>query len=113
MYNFIDNIEKVLDISSKYFQTVSISFYILYFGILSGVFYFNVTYLNAFKLLIHGFICLFLLIRFHPFREHSVTKHDARIIFASAVILMLNTGIIEYINTKIVENNLIAFYSNE
>jgi hypothetical protein len=113
MYNFIDNIENVLDITSKYFQPVSIFFYILYFGILSGIFYFNIDYLNTFKLLIHGFICLFLLVRFHPFREHSVTKHDARIIFASAVILILNTGIIEYINTNILENKLLAFHSIE
>lgn len=111
MYNFIESIENVLDLASKHFQKVSVIFYLLYFGILSGLIFFNVEYLNVFKLMIHGFICVFLLVRFHPFREHSITKYDARIIFASAVILLLNTGIVDYINAKIVEHNLISVYS--
>lgn len=109
MYNFIKSIENVLVLTSKHFQKVSIFFYLLYFGVLSGLLFFNIDYLNVFKILIHSFICIFLLVRFHPFREHFVNVYDARIIFASAIILLINTGIIEYVNSKMIEYDIIAF----
>ena len=96
--NLIKYIEQIFTGLGEHFQKVSIIFYLLYFGTLSGIIFFNMEYLNTFKILMHSFICLFLLIRFHPFREHTVSKYDARIIFASAVILLFNTGIIDIIN---------------
>lgn len=101
--NLIKYIEQIFTGLGKHFQKVSIIFYLLYFGTLSGIIFFNVEYLNTFKILMHTFICLFLLFRFHPFREHTVSKYDARIIFASAVILLLNTGIVESVNAKLIE----------
>ena len=101
--NLIKYIEQFFTGLGKHFQEVSVIFYLLYFGTLSGIIFFNADYLNAFKILMHSFICLFLLLRFHPFREHTVSKYDARIIFASAVILLLNTGIVEFINEKTLE----------
>ncbi len=109
---FIKSVDQVLDLTSKHFQKVSVFFYTLYFGVLSGLLFFNIDYLNAFKLLIHSFICIFLLVRFHPFREHFVNVYDARIIFASAIILLINTGIIEYINLKMIVYDIIAFDPN-
>lgn len=101
--NLINYIEQIFTGLGEHFQKVSIIFYLLYFGTLSGIIFFNADYLNTFKILMHTFICLFLLLRFHPFREHTVSKYDARIIFASAVILLLNTGIVEFINKKTLE----------
>lgn len=101
--NLIKYIEHILSGLGQHFQKVSIIFYLLYFGTLSGIIFFNADYLNTFKIIMHSFICLFLLLRFHPFREHTVSKYDARIIFASAVILLLNTGIVESINNKLTE----------
>lgn len=103
LINLIRYIELIFTRLGEHFQKASVIFYLLYFGTLSGIIFFNAEYLNTFKIIMHSFICLFLLLRFHPFREHTVSKYDARIIFASAVILMLNTGIVEFINTKITE----------
>lgn len=103
LVNLIKYIEQIFTGLGKHFQKASIIFYLLYFGTLSGIIFFNADYLNTFKILMHSFICLFLLLRFHPFREHTVSKYDARIIFASAIILLLNTGIVETVNIKLTE----------
>tara|TARA_B110000305_G_C18990194_1_gene425762 strand:- start:265 stop:612 length:348 start_codon:yes stop_codon:yes gene_type:complete len=43
------------------------------------------------------FVCLFLMLRYHPYREHKYYKHDAGIIFGSASFLLINLGITEYL----------------
>lgn len=45
------------------------------------------------------FVCVFLLIKFHPFREHTLKEGDSNIIFGSAFFLLFNLGIIQYMNT--------------
>jgi hypothetical protein len=41
------------------------------------------------------FICILLLVKYHPFREHTLERSDSAIIFNSAVFLFFNLGIIE------------------
>jgi hypothetical protein len=46
---------------------------------------------------IQGFIALFLIIKFHPFRKHEIKEFDSTIIFGSAMVLLANIGITEFI----------------
>ena len=102
--------DSIFQTIGKYFQPISILFYVLYAMFVFGIAFFNIEYLMIFKTLIHSFVCLFLIIRFHPFREHNLTKYDSRIIFSAATILLLNTGIIDtiygYIEQYKIENHV-------
>jgi hypothetical protein len=54
-------------------------------------------------------VCLFLIIRFHPYRKHELRNFDAKIIFASAILLLTNTGLSKYYIYKIkndIESNI-------
>ena len=64
-----------------------------YFGILN----YNVKYIDYLNIGIQLFICIFLIIRFHPFRKHHLKEFDANIIFGSAVYLLVNLGLTEYV----------------
>ena len=57
----------------------------------------NIEYLMIFKTFIHSFVCFFLIARFHPFRQHSISQMDSQIVFSAAIILLLNIGIINII----------------
>jgi hypothetical protein len=48
-------------------------------------------------------VCLFLLFKFHPFREHTLKEGDSNIIFGSAFFLLFNLGIMQTMNTTMVE----------
>jgi len=43
---------------------------------------------------IQMFICILLLTKFHPFREHTLGQSDSKLIFSAAVFLFFNLGII-------------------
>ena len=64
-----------------------------YFGILN----YNVKYIDYLNIGIQLFICIFLIIRFHPIRKHQLKEFDANIIFGSAVYLLVNLGLTEYV----------------
>ena len=89
--NTFDNLKKPLFSGS--IALLYLSYFLLYFG----VFYVDKAYINLLSQGIHLFVCLFLLIRFHPFRKHELNDFDSRIIFSSALILVTNLGITEYL----------------
>ena len=70
---------------------IHILYVLLFFGVLSV----NFKYLRYFSIFIQLLVSSFLIIRFHPFREHYYTKNDATIIFGSAVLILENLGITE------------------
>lgn len=74
--------------------------YLSYFLLFFGIYYVNPKYTEYFSLFIQTFICLFLIIRFHPFREHKLKEFDDKLIFGSGLILLSNLGIMSYINPK-------------
>ena len=41
------------------------------------------------------------MMKYHPFREHKLHKNDASIIFGSAVFLIINLGIMQYVKFAI------------
>lgn len=77
--------------------TIHISYIIVYFGIAA----IDARYMNYLNIFIEVFVCLFLVARFHPFREHKLHKYDATIIFGSAVLLLANLGANKFIFDKI------------
>jgi len=97
LYSMKHIVDSTFQTISKYFQPMNIAFYVLYGLVVFGIVVFNVEYLMIFKTIIHSFICLFLIVRFHPYREHTLSAHDSQIIFSAAIILMLNMGIIDTI----------------
>lgn len=72
--------------------------YASYFAAYVGVYYLNPTYVNMLSRTIRLVVCLFLLQRFHPFKQsHSTNEFDVKIIFASAVLLLTDLGITQLI----------------
>lgn len=68
---------------------------ILLLYILYGITFFHIIYVNPMWIrllstLIQTLICLFLLVRFNPFRKHELREFDGQIIFASALLLLTN-----------------------
>jgi hypothetical protein len=93
----IDNIEYKIGLSS---YLILVAFNIIYFAALIGIVLINTSYINAFNILIHSILCLFLMIRFNPMRKNiEINKYDQVIIFSSALFLLINLGIIEVIKT--------------
>lgn len=77
---------------------IHISYIIVYFGIAA----IDAIYMNYLNIFIEVFVCLFLIARFHPFREHNLRKYDATIIFGSAILLLTNLGANQFIFNKLV-----------
>jgi hypothetical protein len=72
-----------------YFISIG-SLYILYIITFLGLFYVNTAYIHWLSVIVHLGICVFLLWRFHPFKEHVLRPFDSTIIFACASFLFVN-----------------------
>jgi len=97
LFTKIDNILDSIT-STVYFYVVillNISYIFLYIGLN----YIDNTYLHYFSTFVQVFVCIFLIIRFNPFRTHSLRKNDASIIFGSAILLLANLGIYQYLHS--------------
>ena len=101
--NLLDNIKEPLYRGSLYL------IFILYFVAFFGLYSYNQRYLYYLHLFMQTFVCIFLIVRFHPFRKHYLKPFDANIIFGSAVVLLTNLGVTtfmeNYINTIIVNTH--------
>ena len=80
-----------MKLDSIYFGSVGIvylSYGFVYLGILSAV----PKYIHIWNVFIHTIVCLFLMYRYHPFRtQYKFEPFDAKLIFASALLLLFNT----------------------
>jgi hypothetical protein len=91
-----DGIEDKVGVSSYLLLVV---FNIVYFGSLLGIVLINTEYINIFNIIIHSVLCLFLMYRFNPMNKNiEIKKYDQVIIFSSALFLLVNLGIVEFIN---------------
>jgi drug/metabolite transporter (DMT)-like permease len=77
-------------------------FYALYLVLFFGLVSINETYINYLHVGIQATISLFLLIRFHPFRNHVLEPQDGPVIFSAAIFLLTSLGLSQYLyyNTK-------------
>jgi hypothetical protein len=83
---------------------LNVSYVLLFFGF----HYIDKELLKYFSIFVQLFICVFLLIRFNPFRTHYLHKNDASIIFGSAIWLLANLGVTHYVystTTQIFQKN--------
>lgn len=78
--------------------------HILYFAVFFGLAYIDETYIRILSTTIQVFVCLFLIQRFHPFRQYTITQFDASVIFASATFLLTNVVTTELFSSYI--NNI-------
>ncbi len=76
--------------------------YVLYIGIYFGLTFADPRYVTILSKLIRLFVCMFLIIRFHPFKEtHALREFDEKIIFASAILLLTDLGITQYVVSNV------------
>ena len=107
-FNLFYTFDKILDkIKKPVYLTIIGFIYISYFLIFIGLFYINKKYIDIFSNLLLTFVCLFLILRFHPFRKHELRDFDATIIFGSAVLLLTNAGL-----TNIIANDISNVITN-
>jgi len=62
-------------------------------------------YAHFLSIFIQTFIAFVLIYRFHPFRTHSLNQGDIAFIFGSAVFLLTNVGLTEWVKRN-AENDL-------
>jgi len=107
-FNLFYTFDKILDkIKKPVYLTIIGFIYLSYFLIFFGIFYMNKKYIDLFSNLLLTFVCLFLILRFHPFRKHELREFDATIIFGSAVLLLTNAGL-----TNIIANDISNVMTN-
>jgi|AACY02.14.fsa_nt_gi hypothetical protein len=82
------------------YVAMSTLLYICYFLIYAGLFYVNPLYLDTLSKSIRIFVCMFLIYKFHPFRQHKLVEFDAQLIFASAILILTDMGITQYLLEK-------------
>lgn len=57
----------------------------------------NPTYIKQFNTSLQAIVCIVLIIKYNPFRTHVFRPNDARLITGSAIFILLNLGVGEYI----------------
>lgn len=94
----IHKLDEIFELIKKPFYIVMIILVnVLYITAYFGIMKYNVKYLEYLNIGIQLFICIFLIIRFNPLRKHHLKEFDANIIFGSAIYLLVNLGLTEYI----------------
>lgn len=78
--------------------------YLSYFLVVFGIYAVNPIYIEHLSVFIQVFICLFLIIRFHPFRSHELRDFDDKLIFGSGLLLISNLGVTSYFQKYINKN---------
>jgi len=106
-------IENIVDSGDKYYgkmltgtHIINMVYILLYYAF--GISLLNYQGLRDINTGIRMLVCILLLVKFHPFREHKPTDSDSTLIFSSALFLFLNLSIIEVLNriTKTISNNV-------
>ena len=75
--------------------------YLSYVVAFLGIMYVNPKYIANLDLAIQTFVCAFLIYKFHPLRQHKLEPFDSNIIFASALLLLANMGLTQYVLSTI------------
>lgn len=103
--------EEIIKKSTEKFNNIKIPFFIGSIGLLYflqfvsffGIFYINPSHIDILANFIHIFICFFLLYRFNPFRKPTFTEFDQKIIFSTAILLLLNLSFAEFFKKKFLD----------
>ena len=85
-------------------KDIAVSFYVfslfiihvVYVAVFLGVFVTIPEYVRLLNIFVQVFLCLILMIRFHPFREnHTLQSGDSMFIFGAGVFLFTNVVLVE------------------
>ena len=99
------SIESTIDrVKKPFYMSMIILLYIAYIVTFFGIFYINPQYIVYLSSAIRIFVCSFLIYKFHPFRQHRLEQFDGTIIFASALLLLTNMGMTEYVISNVISN---------
>ena len=93
------DIDIFLNIISPYYAHLIVGLHVLYAFVIFGFISAKSKYIDYVHSFIQIFMCVFLMLKFHPFRKHELHKNDANIIFGSAVFLIFNIGFTEYLTS--------------
>jgi hypothetical protein len=101
--NIFRTMENLVNKGDNYYgQIIKISHIInfVYIGLFTffGIYILKFQLLDTFNTIIQMLVCSLLLFKFHPFREHDFKQSDSTLIFSSAVFLLFNLSIIEFLN---------------
>lgn len=107
--NFVSVIDSIFDNVKKPFYIITIFLiYGSYLLFLLGIYSVNPLYIQTVFRYFEIFLCLFFIIRFHPFRKAVLRDFDQYLIFVSGFILLTNIGIIQYIVNFTGKNKMIS-----
>lgn len=98
--NIMRSIENLVSRGDKYYDSALIFTHILniiYLVVFSlfGISLVRIQMIRGLNTLIQTSICILLLIKYHPYREHVFSQSDSRLIFSCAVFLFFNLGLID------------------
>lgn len=91
--NWTSRLDVYLDKFAPYYSNIMIGVHVLYIFAFFGIQAINESYLNVLHTIVQIFICVFLMIKFHPYRKYSLKPNDPVIIFGSATFLLLSLGL--------------------
>jgi hypothetical protein len=91
--NFVTKGDKYYDSALLFTHLLNI-IYIFVFSIF-GISLVRIQIIRGLNTLIQTSICLLLLIKYHPFRQHVFTQTDSKLIFSCAVFLFFNLGLVD------------------
>jgi len=103
---FFEKVDELLNSVAKpfFFGTIFI-LYVVYIATFLGVFYVNKIYIHYLDTFIQVLIALILIFRFNPLRKNlQLQKYDVNIIFSSAMFLLTNAGLSEFVYGNILHD---------
>jgi len=92
-------ITNLLNAFEKNYFYIAMVLHLLFIIAFLGIVYINSSYLKTLNIIVQFAVAMYLLIRFHPFREHEMKQYDYRIIFSCALFLLINLGLVEGIKS--------------
>ena len=95
---FFSNLDETINTIT--FPTYVISLVIIhvfYFFAFFGIVYVNPGYIRELTVFLECVVCFFLLFRFNPFRKPKIDSFDVKIIFSSALFLLTNIGVADFL----------------
>ena len=96
-------------IKKPFYLSMVILLYIAYIVTFFGIFYIDPQYVVYLSYAIRLFVCAFLIYKFHPFRQHRLEQFDGTIIFATAVLLLTDMGMSEYVISQLQSNGIFGY----
>lgn len=98
--NIMRSIENLVTKGDKYYDSALLFTHLLniiYLVVFSlfGVSLVRIQAIRGLNTLIQTSICILLLIKYHPYRQHVFTQSDSNLIFSCAVFLFFNLGLVD------------------